>query len=183
MNKTYQKTFPGVKNAGFTLIELLVVVLIIGILAAVALPQYQTAVDKASVQGAIQMLYEIKRAQEMFYLVNGRYTRNLMELDMEWDPYHCTFQSYGQIALCNDELYVESIPSFSRWSAIFRYCPQNNSSWNTCVKKGNFVIAYSVPLDNTEDNAGIMCGYWWGDARSKRLCQALHSDTITPDFH
>ncbi len=53
---------------GFTLIELLVVVLIIGILAAIALPQYQKAVEKARVAEAVQVLNSFTRACQLHQL-------------------------------------------------------------------------------------------------------------------
>ena len=66
----------------FTLIELLVVVLIIGILAAVALPQYQVAVAKARYTQLMLVGDEIARAEEVYYMANGTYTKNLENLDV-----------------------------------------------------------------------------------------------------
>ena len=56
---------------GFTLIELLVVVLIIGILAAVAVPQYQKAVEKSRIAEARVMLNAIYQAYQVRVLRDG----------------------------------------------------------------------------------------------------------------
>ena len=68
---------------GFTLIELLVVVLIIGILSAVALPQYTKAVNKARAAEAWSLGKSFFDAQEMFFMETGGYARTLDDLSID----------------------------------------------------------------------------------------------------
>jgi prepilin-type N-terminal cleavage/methylation domain-containing protein len=78
----------GIKNrptkraaAGFTLIELLVVVLIIGILAAIAVPQYFKVVEKGRFAEATVCFSVLKGAQERYYLKNNSYAGTTTALD------------------------------------------------------------------------------------------------------
>ena len=66
---------------GFTLIELLVVVLIIGILAAIALPQYQKAVEKSRYAAMLSVMDSLIKAQQHYYLVNSTYATSFDQLD------------------------------------------------------------------------------------------------------
>ena len=70
-------------NKAFTLIEVLVVVLIIGILSAIALPQYQLTVEKARAAEALINLRAIADANRRYHLANGEYTYDITLLDID----------------------------------------------------------------------------------------------------
>ncbi len=67
---------------GFTLIELLVVVLILGILAAMAMPQYFKAVERSRMTEAVTLLANIADAQQRKYMQVNKYTTAFTGLDV-----------------------------------------------------------------------------------------------------
>ncbi len=90
----------NISRLGFTLIELLVVVLIIGILASVALPQYQKAVEKSRAAEAVQLLRYMRQQGELCEMERGTGSCNNLsneEIGIEMPAgMKCEFQDYTE---------------------------------------------------------------------------------------
>ena len=140
MTKIYQKTHPAGKNAGFTLIELLVVVLIIGILSAVALPQYQKAVAKSRTAEAVTNLKAITDAEEVYYMANGAYTDDLSLLDVQVNPtgkyfqFRCSDGGYanGIVRTCSAAPLMDNLPLYIEFH-LLNAGPESNRGKKWCV--------------------------------------------------
>ena len=70
------------KKNGFTLLELLVVVVIIGLLASIALPQYKKAVAKANLYKGISLIESLYQAQQSYILAHGHFATDIDDLDI-----------------------------------------------------------------------------------------------------
>ena len=143
---------------GFTLIELLVVVLIIGILSAVALPQYEKAVMKARVATIMPVMTTMREAQEVYFMANGQYSTDGAELDMKL-PESCTWlsnrwDSAGRNLFTCGKYFVLDVKSGLIENAGIgaSYCPDSTTNWPNCYNKREFFIMQKFA--NATENAG-----------------------------
>jgi type IV pilus assembly protein PilA len=74
------------RSAGFTLIELLIVVVIIGILAAIAIPKFANTKGRATVAAMRSDLRNLATAEESYFYSNEKYSSSLSDLNFSTSP-------------------------------------------------------------------------------------------------
>lgn len=148
---------------GFTLIELLVVVLIVGILAAIAVPYYQTAVDRARYAELFVLVAAAKNAQERYYMANGTYTTKFSDLDIEFPAKYQPQPGGNEGSIwVGDEYYLtlEYINTASKGHIYAKYIPAQ--------------VLYLVYMDSSDYAGRKECRSHRENAtRGERICLSL----------
>ena len=163
---------------GFTLMELLVVVLIIGILAAVALPKYQRIIYKAQLMESIQMSEKVREAQEMYFLANGSYATDLTLLDIDFPGCELKDVTYHKGTwLCKNFMLVGNYG----WRGVVYtlFCPGRLKQECSNVEgKSPILFTHSLYLLHARENEDKGGTRECGGGTDPHLCKILMKDVL-----
>ena len=101
----------GARGRGFTLIELVIVIVVVGILAAVALPSYQNYVLRTNRSAAKSALLQAAARQEQYFADNKTYADSMTDLGFAADP--LDIDNQGQPAASNIVYQISVTPQDS----------------------------------------------------------------------
>ncbi len=155
---------------GFTLIELLVIVLIIGILAAIALPQYQKAVWKSRVKGMTPTLRGIVEAMDYYYMEKGSFTSKWNDVTLSLPCQHVPNSSGADLYACNNEWLL----TLNNDGAVMAaYCPGKNTSYWPCINVRDLQLEYYSQHSSADTSlvGQYRCVSW--DSIGKSVCTSL----------
>ena len=142
---------------GFTLIELLVVVLIIGILAAVAVPQYTKAVEKSRMAEAKTNLKTLVNAAEIYALSHDNFTFDLRNLDIEISG---TYNEDGRRLTTNNFVYhVDECTGLQQNSCNFEALRTTGEYW---------ILLGGTKYDGGKEPGKFWC--WGTDDNDDEVC-------------
>ncbi len=156
----------GANKTGFTLIELLVVVLIIGILASVALPQYRVAVEKSRLTQQITLVDAVVHAQELYFMANGAFAQDLADLDFGLAG-GCSFPEAGDHTWSSCGKFSINYKHGSGAAGLCNVHGSNGVRWD----KGS--LRYEKLMNVGNCPGGIYCHAQTSDDTAQRVCKSM----------
>lgn len=143
------------KKNGFTLLEMLVVSLIIGILASIAFPQYQLAVERSRAAEGITILRSLRDAQFNYFLTHGKYSSNINDLDLSFQGEDAEYSGVAR----------KESPNFS-------YAVKNTESELAVAARKPLIKDYVLKVQQRQ----VICRVY--SEFGRKVCQSFGGDRV-----